>query len=311
MTCIDQAGRHDAATYVRTSRHRDYSPALGRWLQPDPLGYVDGASLYQYVTSNPVARMDPFGRATIEGVGDPQTTNLANPTVTLPNGGRVTIEVSTGASVRQALAKKADSDMILLVAKRAKGDARANCTDLFWLQFYKYELTDEAGKAVDITMLMDRKRWQYAGARETVGLYVKTGPDHIYVDGTQDTPWYTGIGESEPQQSWMADRPDAPLEYAGQKWAKSRVVFDTYLVAADRTRKPAGFAVLYHVGWDRRASRNADGTEGGQTYRPVSGGPASKLPTPYDVAQLLLGFTESDEKGRPVETPRYVTNYVK
>lgn len=38
-----------------------YSPTLGRWTSADPMGYVDGLSLYQYVKANPVNRLDPSG----------------------------------------------------------------------------------------------------------------------------------------------------------------------------------------------------------------------------------------------------------
>jgi len=40
---------------------RTYSPELGRFLQQDPLGYVDGMNLYEYVQSNPVNNVDPLG----------------------------------------------------------------------------------------------------------------------------------------------------------------------------------------------------------------------------------------------------------
>jgi RHS repeat-associated protein len=40
---------------------RAYSPTLQRWMQEDPLGYVDGASLYEYVRSNPHRSHDPMG----------------------------------------------------------------------------------------------------------------------------------------------------------------------------------------------------------------------------------------------------------
>jgi RHS repeat-associated protein len=42
-------------------RHRDYCPTLGRFLQHDPLGYVDGMGLYEYVKSNPIIEKDPKG----------------------------------------------------------------------------------------------------------------------------------------------------------------------------------------------------------------------------------------------------------
>lgn len=42
-------------------RFRHYSPRLGRWLERDPLVYVDGMSLYEYATSNPATGQDPTG----------------------------------------------------------------------------------------------------------------------------------------------------------------------------------------------------------------------------------------------------------
>jgi RHS repeat-associated protein len=44
-----------------TVRFRSYSPALGRWLERDPAGYVDGLSLYAYVSSTPITAVDPSG----------------------------------------------------------------------------------------------------------------------------------------------------------------------------------------------------------------------------------------------------------
>jgi RHS repeat-associated protein len=40
---------------------RDYDPTTGRYLQADPLGLVDGASVYGYVTQNPGRWIDPRG----------------------------------------------------------------------------------------------------------------------------------------------------------------------------------------------------------------------------------------------------------
>jgi RHS repeat-associated protein len=41
--------------------HRHYDPTLGRYTQPDPLGFVDGSSLYAYVGSSPTSRVDATG----------------------------------------------------------------------------------------------------------------------------------------------------------------------------------------------------------------------------------------------------------
>ncbi|QGM44969.1 RHS repeat-associated core domain-containing protein [Methylocystis heyeri] len=42
--------------------HRHYDASLGRYLQPDPIGYAGGRSLYGYVGGNPLAYGDPDGR---------------------------------------------------------------------------------------------------------------------------------------------------------------------------------------------------------------------------------------------------------
>lgn len=44
---------------------RDYDPTTGRYIQADPLGLVDGASVYGYVRQNPGRYVDPRGEQSI------------------------------------------------------------------------------------------------------------------------------------------------------------------------------------------------------------------------------------------------------
>jgi RHS repeat-associated protein len=41
--------------------YRHYDPTLGRYTQPDSLGFVDGPSVYAYAKSTPAMRTDPTG----------------------------------------------------------------------------------------------------------------------------------------------------------------------------------------------------------------------------------------------------------
>jgi RHS repeat-associated protein len=58
-----------AETGLHQNWMRDYDPTLGRYLQADPLGLVDGPSVYGYVKQSPVRYVDPDGRDALEAVG--------------------------------------------------------------------------------------------------------------------------------------------------------------------------------------------------------------------------------------------------
>jgi RHS repeat-associated protein len=53
--------RYDAETGLYYYRARMYSPALGRFLQTDPIGYDDGMNMYTYCGNNPLRWIDPLG----------------------------------------------------------------------------------------------------------------------------------------------------------------------------------------------------------------------------------------------------------
>ncbi len=53
--------RYDPEAELYYVRNRSYRPALGRWLQRDPIGYAGGINLYEYVGGRAVVASDPEG----------------------------------------------------------------------------------------------------------------------------------------------------------------------------------------------------------------------------------------------------------
>lgn len=56
----------DAETGFYTNGFRDYDPASGRYLEPDPIGLAGGMNSYVYVDNNPLSSIDPYGLYRIE-----------------------------------------------------------------------------------------------------------------------------------------------------------------------------------------------------------------------------------------------------
>jgi RHS repeat-associated protein len=53
--------RLDAETGLYHYKFRQYNPYIGRFMQRDPLGFIDGFSLYEYAMSNPILYSDELG----------------------------------------------------------------------------------------------------------------------------------------------------------------------------------------------------------------------------------------------------------
>ena len=55
------SGKERDATGLYYYGFRYYAPWLGRWINPDPAGTVDGLNLFRFVRGNPVSLLDPDG----------------------------------------------------------------------------------------------------------------------------------------------------------------------------------------------------------------------------------------------------------
>ena len=52
---------YDSETGLHYNYFRDYEPAIGRYVESDPIGLSGGTNTYVYVSDNPVALIDPLG----------------------------------------------------------------------------------------------------------------------------------------------------------------------------------------------------------------------------------------------------------
>ncbi|MBZ0165421.1 MAG: hypothetical protein K8I00_01350 [Candidatus Omnitrophica bacterium] len=75
--------RYDEESGIYYYRRRSYDPEIGRFLQRDPLGYHDSMNLFEYVVSNPINYVDPFGLLFFGDGGEGQRPN----TMWAPRGG--------------------------------------------------------------------------------------------------------------------------------------------------------------------------------------------------------------------------------
>ena len=83
-TSIGYTGqRYDSETGLYYYKNRHYSPSIGRFLQPDPLGYVDGLNLYQYAYNAPLDYCDPLGLESDQN-GGPRPWGAPDPNYTPP-----------------------------------------------------------------------------------------------------------------------------------------------------------------------------------------------------------------------------------
>ncbi|QQR80662.1 MAG: hypothetical protein IPJ69_00385 [Deltaproteobacteria bacterium] len=60
----------DAETGLYYYRARYYDPNIGRFLQRDPMGFIDGVNVYAYTRNNPINGLDPFGFNTTSSQGN-------------------------------------------------------------------------------------------------------------------------------------------------------------------------------------------------------------------------------------------------
>jgi RHS repeat-associated protein len=89
-------------TNLAYNHHRHYDPTTGRYTQPDPLGFVDGPSVYAYAGGSPLMNTDPEGLASPGSAGRGRSaaeTKKAQQCASSCLNSALGLEAATGASL--------------------------------------------------------------------------------------------------------------------------------------------------------------------------------------------------------------------
>jgi len=97
----ETAGSSSQPSGLYYYRARSYSPAWGRFLQPDPIGYAGGRNMYAYVDNDPLNLVDPSGYAAASALSAARPTLNAIDAV---DRNAAVISISTGMAIDLALA---------------------------------------------------------------------------------------------------------------------------------------------------------------------------------------------------------------
>jgi RHS repeat-associated protein len=96
----------DAVTGLYYERARDYSPSLGRWMEPDPAQFINGANTYQFVNSSPVGNVDAQGEPGAPGGSGRVAEALANLCAAVRAFWMLNREIGAARKVAEAAVKR-------------------------------------------------------------------------------------------------------------------------------------------------------------------------------------------------------------
>ncbi|MBI1204958.1 MAG: hypothetical protein GC182_20845 [Rhodopseudomonas sp.] len=76
--------------------YRHYDPTLGRYTQPDPLGFVDGPSIYAYAELSPIMYTDRFGLTLTVGIDNNPSSSCLQSMPSYPEARAPAVSIQVG-----------------------------------------------------------------------------------------------------------------------------------------------------------------------------------------------------------------------
>jgi RHS repeat-associated protein len=161
---------------------RLYSPALGRFLQTDPVGYEGGINLYGYVGDDPINAMDPTGNAGQCDTGSRIADNSGGCMVA--EGYK--IDKSTNSKGRQAVQPEKPST----ASKASKGAAAIGTAVAGPHIATRNERLGSNGKVYDGRTVHGNQHFKITGPSRTTEVLEKTGRGAVALGEVADVIEY-------------------------------------------------------------------------------------------------------------------------
>jgi uncharacterized protein RhaS with RHS repeats len=101
-----------AETGLNQNYNRDYDPAVGRYIESDPIGLYGGSlSTYAYGQNNPIGNVDPSGLQSIAACANPVNAAVcAEAGITVGSGASSSAAVTASAAAATAAAAASSGD---------------------------------------------------------------------------------------------------------------------------------------------------------------------------------------------------------
>ncbi len=217
---------HDLATNLYCFPRRWYDPFEGRFISRDPLGYIDGSSLYQFCGSDPVDHVDPLGFCSdgywynVGQVFKGEGMSVVGAVEGLYGIARHPINAAEGIGTLFAHPINSANAMIGMVesdlaTSEGQGQLAGDVLQMF-VGTGEVKLAEEVVEVGQVAHAAEEASEAVQGAEEVAGVVEEGGQGSASIEAVPETP-SSGASAATESESVGADTADAETYYRTMK----------------------------------------------------------------------------------------------